>query len=353
MSAVSSALAEAVHTRQFLLNTWYVVALSEEVDRTPRAIRVCNEPLVLYRTEDGRVVSMQDRCPHRLAPLSLGHVVGDSIQCAYHGIKFDCSGRCVEIPGDPRTGDRLPRKFDVPSYATQEAYGFVWVWLGDQTLASKAPLPPFTEYLEKPGWERLQGYQSTKANVSLIIDNLLDLSHEAFLHPNTIGNTAVGESPAKITVLDASIEVERLMPDCPPPAMFKNAAGFSGNIDRYQRVVFTPPAFCVVVRATPVAGSEGEPLEWFVHHLLTPQDSTSTHYFFALTRNFAVGNAAITETLTQGTRRTLAEDHVMLEAQQRSLADISLESRRLHTAFDGAPTAGRKLMQQLLAAELS
>ena len=227
----------------------------------------------------------------------------------------------------------------------------MWAWLGDQSRASSTPLPPFTEYLEKPGWERFQGYQNTKADVALIIDNLLDLSHEAFLHPQTIGNAAVGESPAKTIVHEKSIEVERLMPNCPPPEMFRKAAGFSGNIDRYQRVVFTPPAFCIVVKATPVEGSEGDSLEWFVHHLLTPEKAGSTHYFFALTRNFAVGNEAVTETLYQGSRRTLGEDHTMLEAQQRALVDVPLESRRLHTAFDGAPMAGRKLMERLLSEE--
>ncbi len=351
MSAVSAHPGSLAATGQFLLNTWYVAALSSDVGRTPHAVRICGEPLVFYRTEGGRAVAMQDRCPHRLAPLSLGTVQGDAIQCAYHGIKFDCSGRCVEIPGDARTGDRLPQQFDVPSYATQEAAGFVWVWLGDQALASSTPLPPFTDYLEKSGWERFQGYQYTKADVALVIDNLLDLSHEAFLHPKTIGNVAVGESPAKTMVLEKTIEVERLMPNCPPPVMFKKAAGFSGNIDRYQRVVFTPPAFCIVVRATPVTGSTGESLEWFVHHLLTPEKTGSTHYFFALTRNFALGNPTVTETLRQGAVRTLDEDRVMLEAQQCTLMEVPLESRRLHTSFDGAPTAGRKLMERLLSEE--
>jgi vanillate O-demethylase monooxygenase subunit len=138
------------------------------------------------------------------------------------------------------------------------------------------------------------------------------------------------------------------MPDCPAPAMFKAAAGFTGHIDRYQKVVFTPPsAFVIVVRATPVEGTGGTPLAWYVHHLLTPEHEGATHYFYALTRNFALGDEAMTQVLRQGAARTLAEDHTMLEAQQRALKHVSLDTRALHTAFDGAPTAGRRLIARL------
>ncbi|HZF81543.1 MAG TPA: aromatic ring-hydroxylating dioxygenase subunit alpha [Rubrivivax sp.] len=337
---------------EFLLNGWYVLAQSAEVSSRPLSRKVCGQPVVMYRTASGTAVAMRDRCPHRYVPLSLGTVVGDAIQCAYHGIRFDCSGKCLSIPGDQRTPEMFPPQFNVPVYPVHERYGFVWAWLGSQALAADEPLPPFTEYLEMDGWEPLQGYQHTKADVSLIIDNLLDLSHEAFLHPNTIGNAAVGESPATTKVQERCIEVERLMPNCPPPAMFKDTAGFSGNIDRYQKVVFTPPSsFVIVVRATPVAGSAGKDLAWYVHHLLTPEANGSTHYFYALTRNFALGDAKVTEMLRQGSARTLGEDHAMLEAQQVALASISLDSRPLHTAFDGAPMAGRRLIKKLKGQE--
>lgn len=352
MEPLKSPMPPSAEKSEFIKNTWYVVALSDDVTREPKAIRVCGEPLVLFRTEGGQAVVMQDRCPHRLVPLSKGRVVGDEIQCAYHGIRFDCTGKCVHVPGDRRPVERLPRQFDVPVFKSRELHGFLWVWLGDAEVGERTPLPPFVEYMDMPGWTCFRGSQYTKADVSLIIDNLLDLSHEAFLHPNTIGNAAVGETAAETRVLEQSIEVERLMPDCPPPAMFREAAGFTGNIDRYQRVVFTPASsFCIVVRATPVAGTSGDRLEWFVHHLLTPEEEGKTHYFFSLTRNFALDSQQVTDTLSAGARRTLKEDHDMLEAQQQALTSVPLESRRLHTMFDGAPNAGRRLIQQIARKE--
>jgi len=337
----------------FVRNAWYVLARSEQIARTPHALMVCGEPLVLYRTEAGQPVALQDRCPHRLVPLSLGRLLGDAIQCAYHGITFDCSGRCVHIPGDTRDPERLPAAFDVPAYLVREAHGYVWGWLGDTDLGRAASLPRYTGLLDSAGWESVYGYMPIQADVRLIVDNLLDLSHEATLHPNTIGNAAVGESPARTSVFDDRIEVERLMPDCAPPAMFARAAGFTGNIDRHQRVIFTPPSsVCVEVRATP-AGEPDSPrrLEWYVHHLLTPETATSSHYHFALARSFALGREEVSEVLLKGAQQTIAEDHAMLEAQQRALALAPLESRRLHTPFDGAPTAGRKMVEKLLARE--
>ncbi|UUX95278.1 aromatic ring-hydroxylating dioxygenase subunit alpha [Aquabacterium sp. J223] len=343
-----SQVAAAATQDNFLREGWYVVAQAADVGRAPKPITVCGELVVLYRAEDGQVVALQDRCPHRLVPLSMGRLIGDRIQCAYHGVTFDRTGRCVHIPGDPRGEERLPRQYDVPTYAVREEYGFIWLWPGSGEQAPTAPLPPFTEYLDQPGWTCFRGYQYTKADASLIIDNLLDLSHEATLHPQTIGNAAVGETPAKTTIGERRIEVERLMADCPPPAMFREAAGFTGNIDRYQRVVFTPPSsFCIVVRATPVAGTTGASLAWYVHHLLTPEKDGATHYFFALTRNFSIDEPKVTEVLRQGAHRTLAEDHVILEAQQVSLGSVAFESRRIHTAFDGAPNAGRKMIEAL------
>lgn len=336
----------------FLRNGWYVAALSRDVGRDPKSVRICGEPVLLYRTEAGQAVALLDRCPHRLVPLSMGHVNGDAIQCAYHGITFDGTGRCVHIPGDARTGERLPRQFDVRAFPVREHGGLVWLWPGTPEQAEGTPLPPFTEYLDQPGWDTLHGHIHTQADVSLIIDNLLDLSHEAWLHPHTIGNAAVGETPVKTTISEQTVEVERRMPDCLPPAMFKSVAGFTGNINRYQRVVFTPPStVCIVVSATPVEGTSGQSLAWYVQHLLTPLDDGSTHYFFSLSRNFALGDEQVSELLTQGSYRTIGEDKAMLEAQQKALADVPLERRWLHTAFDGAPNAGRKIVDALRKAE--
>jgi phenylpropionate dioxygenase-like ring-hydroxylating dioxygenase large terminal subunit len=83
----------------FLRNSWYVAARSAEVARKPLARILLNEPVALYRKEDGTPVALEDRCCHRQLPLSMGRLEGDELRCGYHGLKFDASGTCVEIPG--------------------------------------------------------------------------------------------------------------------------------------------------------------------------------------------------------------------------------------------------------------
>jgi nitrite reductase/ring-hydroxylating ferredoxin subunit len=87
----------------FPKNTWYVAAAAHELGRAILKRTIAEEQIVLYRTEAGAPVAMLDMCPHRHAPLSLGRLVGDNIECGYHGITFDCTGKCVRIPGTQAT----------------------------------------------------------------------------------------------------------------------------------------------------------------------------------------------------------------------------------------------------------
>src|SRR5882757_4446416 len=86
----------------FIRNAWYIAAWADELGQKPLARRICNDPVVLFRDRDGRPAALVDRCCHRSAPLSLGEVVSDGIQCGYHGLTFDGSGACVAIPGQSR-----------------------------------------------------------------------------------------------------------------------------------------------------------------------------------------------------------------------------------------------------------
>jgi vanillate O-demethylase monooxygenase subunit len=88
----------------FLRNQWYTAATSTEVGAKPLARTICNEPLVIFRGEDGTVAVLTDRCPHRKAPLSSGEVVGSDIQCGYHGIRFAANGACTHVPGNVPVG---------------------------------------------------------------------------------------------------------------------------------------------------------------------------------------------------------------------------------------------------------
>ena len=87
----------------FLRNTWYIAAWNRELGDKPMAVRVLGEDIVLYRKSDGSAVALEDACPHRKLPLSMGRIKGDAIECGYHGLTFDGGGTCIEAPTQAQT----------------------------------------------------------------------------------------------------------------------------------------------------------------------------------------------------------------------------------------------------------
>src|SRR5207302_146543 len=110
----------------WMRNCWQVIAFSSEIKHVPLARTVLDEQVVLFRTSSGEAVALADRCPHRFAPLSIGRVVGDTIQCGYHGLCFDRDGVCVRVPGQ----DSVPARARVQKYPLVERHTFAWIWMG-------------------------------------------------------------------------------------------------------------------------------------------------------------------------------------------------------------------------------
>src|SRR5690625_1066514 len=82
----------------FIYNAWYVAAIADEVGRQLLPVRMLSQDLVLYRQEDGQPVALHDSCPHRRLPLSMGRLIGDTVECGYHGLTFNGQGQCVRAP---------------------------------------------------------------------------------------------------------------------------------------------------------------------------------------------------------------------------------------------------------------
>ena len=167
----------------FLRNQWYVAAQDTEIGRKPVGRVLLGDPVVMYRLEDGTPVALEDRCVHRHLPLSMGKLVGDVIQCHYHGLQYDCAGTCVKVPGQAA----IPPGAKVRSYPMVERYKWLWIWMGDPAAADPDTIPDFHEF-DSPNWGARQRYLHVKANWQLIVDNLMDLTHLSFVHETTIGN---------------------------------------------------------------------------------------------------------------------------------------------------------------------
>src|SRR5690554_4497854 len=116
----------------FLKNTWYAAALAHEVKAQPLARTIIGEPIILFRQENGTVCALEDRCCHRGLPLAHGEVIGNNIQCGYHGLTFNGLGQCVKIPGQ----EKIPRNAKVKTFPVVEQDQMVWIWMGDPDQAT-------------------------------------------------------------------------------------------------------------------------------------------------------------------------------------------------------------------------
>ncbi len=157
----------------FIRNCWYVVGWDTDIPADGILARtVVSVPLALWRDDQGRVIAFEDRCCHRGAPLSMGRREGNCVRCVYHGLKFDASGNCVEIPSQAQ----VPPKFRVRSFPVVQRHRWIWVWMGDPALADESLISD-THHLDDPAWASEGGQIHYDVNYLLLCDNLLDFTH--------------------------------------------------------------------------------------------------------------------------------------------------------------------------------
>ena len=336
----------------FLRNYWYVAAPDSEITRKPLGRVILGEPVVLYRKEDGTPVALEDRCAHRHLPLSMGKLVGDVLQCHYHGLRYDETGACVRVPGQ----DMIPRSARVKSYPVVERYHWLWIWMGDPALADPADITDF-HWLDDPNWGAGTQYLHVKANWQLIVDNLLDLTHLAFVHETTIGNSAlVDHAQVKVQREGDSVTVTRWIVDAPAPPTFVKAGGFTANVDRWQIINFVPPAFLRLdVGATPTGTGAPEGrrvggIEMRNLNAITPETETTSHYFWGQAHSFDVKNAKTTEMIVGQIRTAFLEDVAVFEAQERNLQMIP-DPPQTDINADAGVIQARRILERLHQAE--
>lgn len=332
----------------FLRNYWYVAASDSEIGRKPFARTILGEPVVMFRTEDGTPVAFEDRCCHRHLPLSMGKLVGDRLQCHYHGLQFDSSGRCVRIPGQ----DRIPPSARVKTYPVVERYRWLWIWIGDPALADPATITDF-HWLDDPNWGAKSSYLHVHANWQLVVDNLLDLTHLAFVHETTIGNTALAEhAVVKVTRAPNNVVVTRWIIDQEPPPSFQKIGGFSGNVDRWQIIDYAPPAFLRLdVGATPTGtgapqGNRIGGINMRNLNAITPETETTSHYFWGQAHDFEPQNKELTQKIFEQIQTAFLEDVAVFSAQQRNL-DVWRNPPQVDINADTGVIQARRIIDRL------
>jgi vanillate O-demethylase monooxygenase subunit len=339
----------------FPKNMWYVAFWSGDLDGGalhPR--RILGEPIVFFRSQSGAVIALEDTCPHRFAPLSLGKIVdGERIECAYHGLRFDGTGACVF---NPHTDHKIPPAAHVRSYPVVEKYSLVWIWMG-AGVPDEDAIPEY-ECLDtaRPEHISTRNYMTIAADYRLIVDNLLDLSHVPFLHAGVLTGTV--DDAIEVTQDGDNVTIARWSYDVPVPSltnmMFRNDGK---NVDSWLLMHWRPVGCMILdtgIREPGTAKEDGT--GYFGLHMLTPETATTTHYHFAAVRFNAPPRSleedlAIREKVSVGRKYAFeAQDAPVIEAQQARMNEIG-DRRPALLAVDAGAIRVQRVIAKLIAAE--
>ena len=336
----------------FVRNAWYVAAWDHEIGRDMLRRVILDEPVVFYRRDDGKPVALEDRCCHRQAPLSMGKLIGNVVQCPYHGLQFDPTGACVKVPSQ----DRIPASARVRAYPVVERNHWIWIWMGEPAKADPTLIEDF-HWMDDPNWGFGGGHLHVEANYLLLVENLLDTTHLPFLHPTSLGTGAFAKSEFEVTREGDRIKVARWLMDNPPAPFHKQMGGFADgmNVDRWQIAQFGPPSFVKLdVGSAPTGtgarqGDRSQGMNMWNLNAITPETGKTAHYFYAQAYNFKLGERWISDLVRSQVTKAFLEDMAMIKAQQQNL-DLGA-SPVVNLGQDKAWIAMRQIVQRLVAEE--
>ena len=295
---------------------WHPVAFADDIGATPVATRLLDEPLVVLRLE-GELVAFRDLCIHRGTALSLGTIIGDRLQCAYHGWEFDSSGACVRIPS--RSQGSIPRKAQVQRFACEEAAGLVWVCLEPPALF---PLPSYPA-LSDPGYRTVRiPLYDWRSSAARRVENFIDFSHFPFVHAGVLGDPDNPEIPDHpVTRSEHSISFALGVAEVP-----NELKGDAASTTPIQR---EPSIYTI---SMPYTVQLDQPLDDGHHFLLfmasSPIGRKESRTFSWCSRNYDLDTAKDGE-YVEFQRVILEQDRVVVESQRPEELPIDL-SEELH-----------------------
>lgn len=336
-------------------NAWYVAAWASELPQgQPLAITILGEPLVIYR-HPGGLAALEDRCVHRLAPLSLGRCEGDRLRCMYHGLLFNPDGTVADIPGQ----EVVPPNARVKGYPVVEAGGWIWVWMGDAARADEALLPPAIGP-NHPDYIMGHGHLDYDAEARLINDNLLDFSHLSFVHAQSFqAGSNFADSLPKLETLERGVRFSRWLTDTSGPVGRKSDA----PVDNYMSYDFLVPGILLMwsgsfAQGTAAACGLGAPDYdqaitgvTFTSQAVTPMTEETARYFFCWGPHKNHGDAAMRDMLMEIAGQAFGEDKVMIEAQHKVIHSTP-NPRIMPTAHDRGVTIFNRMVEKMARDEV-
>ncbi len=331
----------------FLKNAWYVAGWSSDFKQELKAERYLDESIVLYRRSDGSPVALENACPHRKVPLSMGKIIDDNIECGYHGLTFNGLGKCVLAPTQPGS---IPPRAHVKSYPVFDRYKLLWIWMGDPELADPEKIF-FVENYENPEWGYTDGgVLDIECNYLWIADNLLDPSHVAWVHVTTFAGAGTEDQPLEIEKTPDGVIVSRWISGKLPSPYYAKLVKFEGPCDRLQHYEMQFPAIGVNKSIyTPVGtGGKGfkpgpKTLINISYNFMTPISEEKTRYFWFQHRNTEPQNKEVSEQMNKGAYYAFEEDRDILVAVHNGMSNK--ETPNIDLGLD----AGAKLFRRSLS----
>lgn len=335
-----------------VFNCWYVAARAQEVSRELLSRRILGTEVAIYRTLAGHPVAVRNRCPHRSFPLAKGKLNGDVLVCGYHGMQFDTSGRCVNMPSMPL----VPSNANVRSFPVAERGPLIWIWMGEPDLADEAAIPD-TSWLVDPNFKSVTGGFSMNSDYVAMHENLLDQTHFPFLHPGTVGTPEYARSKLDAREEGTQVVIDRVLKNSPPPGIYGVPAELMGkSVDRHSQARFISPAMHVAfARIVDPAPDEGRPGQYRfnITHLITPETNHSIHYWWFNSRDFKQTDVDADAFLYSASEQAYVEDVDALEWISQVVQTDPLPQFDLNFAPDKPGLFMRRIIHRLASSEAS
>lgn len=301
--------AASTQSRSFPMNAWFMAGWASELDSGMLARTLLGKPIVLFRDGQGKAAALDDMCPHRFAPLSMGKLQNGIVQCIYHGLRFDGAGACH---GNAAQHIGVPPGTSVRSYPVIERYRAAWIWMGDADRADPSTIPDLSLMPEQGGYENIGNYLHVRGNWLLEIDNIMDLTHVGYLHDGSLGNPTMRHGEIKVTERDGSVRADLWMPGTVCPF-----GELEGQLcDQWNNVEWFYPAAMVLDFGAVRPGQPAVQHEaGYAFHIFTPETEHTTHYFYGSSGSFSAEDAWQPELIRSLQNKVfLAEDNPVIEA---------------------------------------
>jgi phenylpropionate dioxygenase-like ring-hydroxylating dioxygenase large terminal subunit len=338
---------------KFLENAWYAAAWSDEVERALFERTIIGRSILFYRDAAGIAVALDNACPHRSAPLHLGKLDGDVVECAYHGLKFNSEGECVY---NPHGNQKIPSRARARKFPLEEKHAMLWIWMGEAEHADPNTIPDFSCHTDDR-FPTVKGVIEMDGYYELITDNLMDLTHVEFVHEGILGSDAIKRGEHQVHQTGTTIYSNRWCPDgLAPPAWDAVFSNYGKPVDHWLYMRWDAPAHMLLdVGVTPPGRPREEGVFIYGTDILTPRDDGSTYYFWGVSASNGNDGPQVLETWEEAIKMAFGgQDKPIIEAQhamirQRGGNDIEdVDHVMLQT--DSGPVRCRGLLKELLAA---